>query len=640
MSVKLEEQTEVSDTLRVATEHLLSLQRADGSWWGVLRTNVTMEAEYVLLMHCLDKRDARREQKLRRWILSQQATDGGWAVYPGGPSDVSVTVEAVQALRIIGVDDDACIRRAREFVLAHGGIQATRVFTRLWLALLGQYPWRDLPVVPPEIIFLPDSFPLNLYDFACWARQTVVPLSIVIAHRPVYPLPSRCGVRDLFIPGPTAAPKTRRHARQRALVRIFQIVDGALKLYQAQPCHPGRKIAERRAIDWVVQRQEADGSWGGIQPPWFYSLLALDVCGLKDSEAFAKGCDGLESFGVDSADVWWFQACISPVWDTALAVAALRSAGFAPDHPALVRAAQWLLARQVTVEGDWKHGRPQAEPGGWPFELYNDNYPDVDDTAVVLYALSQVRVPDEDARKRALTSGFRWLRAMQSKNGGWAAFDADQTRTFAALIPFSDFGWVLDPPTEDVTGHALECFGAFGYDTAWDVVSRGIAFLKAAQRPDGAFFGRWGVNCVYGIGMVLPGLAAVGVDMNEEWVVRAVNWLRAHQNPDGGWGETCASYADEALCGQGESTPSQTAWGLLALVAAGCADGPEATRAVQYLQYTQQADGQWLEERYTGTGFPGDFMIGYDMYRLVFPVMALGRYRKAQVGRALAMDRK
>ncbi|MCY0869451.1 MAG: squalene--hopene cyclase, partial [Firmicutes bacterium] len=388
MSVKLEQRTDVSDTLRAATEHLLSLQRDDGSWWGVLRTNVTMEAEYILLMHCLDKRDARREQKVRNWILSQQQADGGWSVYPGGPSDVSVTVEAVQALRLIGAaDEDAVVQRAREFVLAHGGIQATRVFTRLWLALVGQYPWRDLPVIPPEIIFLPDSFPLNLYDFACWARQTVVPLAIVIAHRPVYPLPSRCGVRDLFVSGSTSAVKTRRPVGQKALVRIFQMADGALKLYQAQPWHPGRKIAERRAIDWVVERQEADGSWGGIQPPWFYSLLALDVCGRRDTEAFVRGCEGLEAFGVESQDAWWFQACISPVWDTALSVIALRSAGFAPDHPALTRAAQWLLARQVTAAGDWKHGRPQAEPGGWPFELYNDNYPDVDDTAVVLYAL-------------------------------------------------------------------------------------------------------------------------------------------------------------------------------------------------------------------------------------------------------------
>jgi squalene-hopene/tetraprenyl-beta-curcumene cyclase len=605
-----------------ATQSLINRQREDGYWWGRLASNVCMEAEYVLLCHCLQRRNPHRERKIVAYLFNQQRSDGTWAIYPGGPGDLNATVEAYQALKLMGVPaDDARIQKAKEFIVAHGGIEATRVFTRLWLAMVGQYPWRKLPELPPEVMFLPTWMPLNIYDFASWARATVVALTIVMNRRPVFPLPPGAEVPELHVDTGSSG--------RRADGRFFAALDRLLKVYHESPWQPLRKIAEAKALQWVLDHQEADGNWGGIQPPWFYSLLALKVTGHTDHPAFKQGWEALESFAVDEGDQWWFQACVSPVWDTGLTVLALRAAGVAADHPALVRAGEWLLAKQVLRGGDWQKRRPKARPGGWAFEFYNENYPDVDDTAIVLMALNGLRLPDEARRRQALTAGFRWLVAMQSKNGGWGAFDADNTRTLVNRIPFCDFGEVIDPPSEDVTAHVLECFGSFGYDDAWSVIQRGLTYLRREQKPFGPWFGRWGVNYIYGTGAVVPALAAVGVDVREPWIVRALDWLEDHQNEDGGWGEDCRSYEDERLAGHGESTPSQTAWALLALIAGGRADTEAARRGVQYLIQKQRPDGGWDEDKYTGTGFPRDFYIGYEMYRDVFPLMALGRYRRA-----------
>lgn len=611
-----------------AVSHLLGRQRSDGSWWGLLASNVCMEAEYVLLSHCLDRRNPTREAQITRHLLATQTPEGAWVLYAGGPGDLNATVEAYQALKILGLSENAePMQQARSFILSRGGINRTRVFTRIWLALVGQYPWDLLPILPPELVFFPNWAPLNLYDFASWARPTVVALSLVMARRPVFALPPEQGVMELYN-GPPQPVLTNQEVG-----RFWTALDRFLHSYHHWAPASVRRRAEQAALDWLLSHQEADGSWGGIQPPWFYALLALKTLGLTHLPAFERGWQGLESFGVTTHDGrWWLQACVSPTWDTALSVLALREAGLPPDHPALIRAGQWLLGQQVFRGGDWQVRRPRAAPGGWPFEFVNANYPDIDDTAVVLMALQQLQLPDAEARRRALTAGFRWMVAMQSKNGGWGAFDADNTRPFPRRIPFSDFGWVTDPPTEDVTGHVLECLGGFGYDEAWPVVARAIQFLRAHQHPAGPWFGRWGVNYLYGTGAVLPGLKAVGVDLAQPWIQRALDWVEAHQNPDGGWGEDPRSYVDPGFAGRGESTPSQTAWALLALLAGERVKSTAVRRGVAYLVHTQRPDGGWDEAAYTGTGFPGDFYIQYEMYRLVFPLLALARYEKAVRG--------
>ncbi|MCL6453341.1 MAG: squalene--hopene cyclase [Alicyclobacillus sp.] len=626
MSVQISEPLATDETIQAAVESLLRRQHPDGYWWAHLETNVTMEAEYVFLAHCLGRRDRDREQKLARHLLAHQTEEGAWVLYPGGPGDLNCTVEAYLALKMMGLREDAePMEKARAFVRSNGGAASTRVFTRMWLALLGLYPWSQVPVVPPEVMWLPKWAPLNIYDFASWARSTIVPLSVVMSRRPVYPLPDGMGISELYVAGVKPVRKAKDGWGD-----FFNGIDRLLQHYQKWPFHVGRIAAERRAIEWVLDHQERDGNWGGIQPPWFYSLLALKAAGLEQHPAFEKGWAALETFGVETDDGrWWFHACISPTWDTGLSVLALRHAGLPADHPALVRAGEWLLDRQIFADGDWKVRRPNAKGGGWAFEFVNDRYPDTDDTAVILTALNKLRLPDEERRKRALTAGFRWLTAMQSKNGGWGAFDADNASNWPNRIPFCDFGAVIDPPSEDVTAHVLECYGTFGYDDAWKVAERGVDYLKRTQRPDGSWYGRWGVNHVYGTGAVLPALAAIGVDLREPWVQRALDWLEAHQNEDGGFGESCRSYEDPAWVGRGESTPSQTAWGLLGLVTGGRANSEAALRAYRWLRDHQREDGGWDEVLYTGTGFPGDFYIGYRLYAQVFPVMALGRYRQA-----------
>ncbi|MDP9727481.1 squalene--hopene cyclase [Alicyclobacillus tolerans] len=627
MSVQLSDSLLAEEVIQAASRYLLHLQHAEGYWMAWLETNVTMEAEYVFLLHCMGRCNRDREQKLVRHILAGQTEEGAWTLFPGGPGDLNCTVEAYLALKMLGMQEQhEPLAKARNFIQNHGGVECTRVFTRMWLALLGLYPWKSIPVVPVEMMFLPRWAPLNIYDFASWARSTMVPLSIVMSRRPVFPLENGLSIDELFVREQPSPPLRGEDGWE----RFFRGIDELLHLYQRFPFHIGRKAAEQKAIDWILRHQERDGNWAGIQPAWFYSLLALKVVGMEKSEAFRKGWEALETFGVETDDGrWWFHACISPTWDTGLSVLALTSAGLPSNHPSLLKAGNWLLQQQIFVHGDWKIRRPKAQGGGWAFEFMNDCYPDLDDTAVILMALSKLRLPDEERRKKSLTAGFQWMTAMQSKNGGWAAFDADNITSLPCRIPFCDFGAVTDPPSEDVTAHVLECYGMFGYDEAWHVVRRGVDYLKRTQQTDGSWFGRWGVNYIYGTGAVLPALASVGVNMKEPWVQRALDWLTGHQNEDGGWGESCLSYADPAWIGRGESTPSQTAWALIGLVAGGRANTPAATRAVAYLRNTQRSDGGWDETLYTGTGFPQDFFIGYRLYAHVFPLIALGRYKQA-----------
>jgi squalene-hopene/tetraprenyl-beta-curcumene cyclase len=583
--------TGLDTAVELGAERLLSLQHPDGWWKGELESNATMIAEHLFLHHFLGLRDAETDRLLANELLARRRADGTWSIWFEGPADLSVTVEAYTALKLAGVDAG---ETTRQYIRRNGGVARTRIFTRAFLALIGQWPWRRLAHVPVELILLPANGPLSVYDFACWARQTMVSLSVVEALQPVRPSAidlSEIGGRR------TPASGTPRLSRQRR-----------------------RAIAV--AEQWVRERQEADGSWGGIQPPWVWSLIMLAALGHGfEDETFARGLAGWERFLVRDGDRLRPEACQSPIWDTALSVLALRAAGVPADDPRLRAAGSWLLGEEVTVSGDWAIRRPELAPGGWSFEFDNDLYPDVDDTAVVALALRELELGDDAVRR-----GLDWTLGMQSRSGGWGAFDADNEALWLYKLPICDFGKVTDEPTADVTAHALEALGhERGYDSA---IASGLDWLLAEQEPDGSWFGRWGVNHLYGTGAAVPALEACGVPPEHPAVRRALAWLDSVQQPSGAFGEDILSYCEPARRGRGAATPSQTAWALLAYVAGGAERGLSTQRAAKYLCQSQRSNGDWDEQHYTGTGFPLDFMIGYHLYRLMFPLLALGRLRE------------
>ncbi len=619
--------------------YLLRAQSPEGWWWGELESNVTITAEYLFLTHFLGMGDPARWAKIAAYLRDQQRADGTWGIYYEAPGDLSTTIEAYFALKLAGTSpDEPCMQQARAFILSKGGVPKARIFTKIWLALLGQYDWRGLPVMPPELIFLPSWFPFNIYDFACWARGTIVPMFILLTEHPTRPVPKVAGVSELYCrPADRldwSLPK-REPAPLLSWRRFFLGVDKVLRRLEQQRWKPLRKRARRAVERWIIAHQEADGSWGGIQPPWVYSLLALSVLGHTPSDpVMAKGLRGFEDFAIEDERTFRTQSCMSPVWDTCLAAAALLDSGLPPDHPALVQAGRWLMDEQIFSGGDWQVKNKRGRPGGWAFEFQNDLYPDTDDAAEVLLALRRISFPPEEERRQqiAIDRGTEWLLSMQSKNGGFGAFDVDNTRRAITQIPFCDFGEVIDPPSEDVTAHILEWFGAIGLSREHPQVAAALRYLKREQQADGSWWGRWGVNHIYGTGAVLPALRALGEDMRQEYIRRAARWLLKAQQADGGWGETCASYDDPKLRGVGATTASQTAWALLGLLAVkrgGAADARINTaieRGIAYLLEHQAEDGIWEEPYFTGTGFPRAFMIKYHLYRVYFPLMALGRY--------------
>lgn len=612
------EALQLRTALDQAVQWLLNQQDGEGWWCGELETNVTMTAEHVLLLRFLDLSLERIKDGAMQHILDNQRDDGSWALYFGGPADLSTTIEAYVALKVLGVDPghDA-MQQALKVIYQQGGVAKARVFTKIWLALFGQYPWSGVPSMPPELIYLPPSIPFNLYDFACWARGTIAPLLIVISRRPVKSL--GCDVSELIAPG-----------TEDLLTRIpgsglFWWLDKLLKLYEVLPWQPGRSRARRRVVDWIVQRQEADGSWGGIQPPWVYSLIALYLEGMStDHPVMCKGIEGLEGFMLEDESGWRFQACMSPIWDTAWALLALRSAGIERNHPGIQRAVQWLLQEQIFTGGDWQVRCGPVPCGGWAFEFENDIYPDIDDTAVVVLALLKAGV-EADVRD-AVARAVQWVLVTRSRNGAWGAFDKDNTRQIVYRLPFADFGALLDPPTEDVTAHVLEMLAHVDAPDKERIVRVALKYLRQTQCPEGCWFGRWGVNYIYGTWCVISALVALrdrGYAV-QDMIEKGATWLLAHQNKDGGWGESCYSYEDSSFAGRGQSTPSQTAWAVLALQGAGLGQHATCLRGLTYLRETQ-LDGTWQEREHTGTGFPRDFYINYHLYRHIFPMMALAK---------------
>jgi len=650
----------LNEAIDGAVEWLVQNQAPEGYWVGRLESNSCMEAEWILALHFLGVQDEDKFQRLAKAILNEQRPDGSWGIYYGAPDgDINTTVECYAALRAVGMDPQSGeLRSARQWILRNGALNHLRVFTKFWLALIGEWSWEAVPTLPPELIFLPSWFPINIYSFASWARATLLPLSILSARRPVRPLPEGRRLDELFPQGRAAAsPPMKPSSRGLTWERIFFAVDRLLSRYVSFPWRPGRETAIRLCTEWIIRHQEADGAWGGIQPPWVYSLMALHVEGYPlDHPVMAKGIGAIDAphWKYERDGGTYVQACNSPVWDTVLSLLALLDCDLDAERcPAIVKAVQWVLDQQVFAPGDWQVKARGVEPGGWAFEFANRNYPDTDDTAVALLVLARARrfLRDSERIETAIRRGERWLVGLQCADGGWGAFDKDNMNLIVTKIPFCDFGEVLDPPSVDLTGHAVEALAHLGRSMKDPVVVRALRYIRKEQEPDGSWFGRWGVNYLYGTGAVLPALRAIGEDMTSEYVLRAARWLVSHQNPDGGWGETPASYMEESLRGVGESTPSQTAWALMGLLALGVHDFDDAVeRGVRFLLDRQQ-DGTWNEPQYTGTGFPGyghgsrsvldqsgtldqgtelarGFMINYNLYRHYFPLMALGRAKR------------
>ncbi|WP_409234448.1 squalene--hopene cyclase [Streptomyces sp. PA5.6] len=611
--------------MRRSTDFLLARQDAEGWWKGDLETNVTMDAEDLLLRQFLGIRDEDTTRAAALFIRGEQRDDGTWATFYGGPGELSTTIEAYVALRLAcDRPDEPHMARASAWIRDRGGIAEARVFTRIWLALFGWWKWDDLPELPPELIYFPKWVPLNIYDFGCWARQTIVPLTIVSAKRPVRPAPFALDElhTDARVPNPT-----KPLASVASWDGVFQRLDKALHVYHKVAPRPLRRAAMNSAARWIIERQENDGCWGGIQPPAVYSVIALHLLGYDlDHPVLKAGLASLDRFAVWREDgSRMIEACQSPVWDTCLATIALADAGVPADHPQLVKAADWMLGEQIVRPGDWSVRRPRLAPGGWAFEFHNDNYPDIDDTAEVALALRRVAHPDKARLENAIDRGVRWNLGMQSKNGAWGAFDVDNTSPFPNRLPFCDFGEVIDPPSADVTGHVVEMLAVEGrsHDPR---TRRGIEWLLAEQEENGAWFGRWGVNYIYGTGSVVPALITAGLPASHPAIRRAVRWVESVQNDDGGWGEDLRSYRDRGWVGHGTSSASQTAWALLALLSAGEREAKSTERGIAWLVEAQRADGSWDEPYFTGTGFPWDFSINYHLYRQVFPLTALGRY--------------
>jgi squalene-hopene/tetraprenyl-beta-curcumene cyclase len=620
----------LDEAIARAQQRLLGLQHPDGYWHAPLEANVGMDAQYIIFNHFMGRRRRETEQRLVARIQVAQSDDGSWPLYPGGPGHLSTTIEAYFAMKLSGVSaDHPSMRHAREFIRTHGGLERAGVFTRTFLAYFGQYPWWSLPAMPVELVLLPPWFPLNIYAMSSWARETVVPLTVLMAKQPHLPIPSECGVEELWLAPPT--PRSVGFARSSEWLSVrnaFLAIDWVLQRLGRSPWKPWRRRALARAEEWILERQDRNGGWGGIQPPMLNCVMALRALGYPDDHpAIATGVQAIEDFLVEHDGQLFFQPCVSPTWDSALTAKALLDSGLPTDHPALVRSAEWLIANQIFEPGDWSVRNPNLEPGGWAFEFANDWYPDTDDTAVILMMLQRIAVPDVAAQRRALAYGTNWVLGMQSRNGGWGAFDTDNDAEFLNRIPFADMEAMIDPPTEDLTGRLLELMGNLGFDRGYGRARRAIAFLRRTQRTDGAWWGRWGGNFIYGTWSALTGLRAVGEPLDAPSVGSAVAWLAAHQNPDGGWGETLGSYDDETLAGRGASTPSQTAWAVLGLLAGTDVLRDAVRRGVEHLLDTQRPDGGWDETEFTGTGFPRHFYLRYWMYREYFPLMALGQCR-------------
>jgi squalene-hopene/tetraprenyl-beta-curcumene cyclase len=611
---------------------LLARQTEEGCWVGELQGDTILESEWILLMGFLGREDDPRVARAARYILAQQQPDGGWSNYPDGPPELSVSVKAYFALKLAGHDPSAgYMQRACAVIRSLGGAAGCNSFTKFYLALLGQFPYANCPSVPPEMMLLPRWAYVNIYAMSSWTRTIVVPLSIFSAYKPVRPLPPQKGIRELFLrPPETPLWPARPTKRWLTWTNFFLAVDRLIKAAERLGLGGIRRAALRRAEQWMRERFEDSDGLGAIFPPMIYTVVALRCLGVPDDHPDVQwALKQLDNLMIEEGDSLRLQPCFSPVWDTALTLNSLADAGVPGDEPAVRQAVRWLLEREVRRPGDWSVAHRGVEPSGWFFEYRNGFYPDTDDTAMVLMALAKTGQASTPEGRPATERALRWLLAMQNEDGGWGAFDRDINREVLTRVPFADHNAMLDPSCPDITARVLEALGHHGYTVHHPRVQKALAFLERTQERSGAWRGRWGVNYIYGTWQVLQGLAATGFDRTHPMVRRAVAWLTQVQQPCGGWGESCRSYDDPAWAGQGTPTASQTAWALLGLIAAGESSSDAVQSGIDYLIRTQQPDGTWDEEQFTGTGFPKVFYLKYHMYSLYFPLMALARYARA-----------
>jgi len=617
-----------------AVQWLLGLQNRDGHWCAELQGDTILETEYYLYLRYTGLGNPTVYRQLTNYVVSQQNEEGGWGLFPGAASELSATVKAYVMLKAEGRDPESdFMKRIRDVILKLGGVVFVNSFTKIQLALAGLYDWNAVPAVPPELILFPKNFYFSIYSMSAWSRTMIVPLAVVCHYKQTVPL--GIDVDELYVGGRARAnPRMRYDRNPFTWHNFFLVWDRIIKTCESLRIHPLRRWALWKSHQWLRDRIKHSEGLGTIFPALVNSIIALKALGYSyDDAVVRREHQELERFHIlendesspESAKLH-LQPCFSPVWDTGWAALSLRKAGLASNDPNMVRAVEWLLTKETRLRGDWYIKNPQAEPSGWYFEYRNEWYPDVDDTTLVLRVLNMTEIPNQAELARASERGLAWLIGMQCRGGGWAAFDKDNDKFIFTKVPFADHNAMIDPPTADITGRVLELLGELGYTTEDRMVSRAIRFIRSEQETDGSWFGRWGVNYVYGTWQVLVGLASVGEDMNQPYIQRAVRWLKSLQQENGGWGETLHSYEEPHRKTEGTPTASQTAWAILGLIAAGETRSQAVSRGFDYLVREQTADGDWKEEEWTGTGFPKVFYLRYHYYRHYFPLLALGTY--------------
>jgi squalene-hopene/tetraprenyl-beta-curcumene cyclase len=627
---------EIARAIARAQENLLGQQKPDGHWCGELLVDSTLCSDYVVFMHWCGEVDTQLQRRCVRHILKRQLPEGGWNIYHGGPSEINASVKAYFALKLAGCSVDApFMQEARATIMRLGGIPQMNTFSKLYLALLGVFPWKYLPAIPVEMVLLPGWAPFHIYKMSSWSRAMLLPLSIINHFKPTRVLPGEKQLHELYPLGTEQAdlrlPRSDNFWTWR---NFFLRLDDTLKFLQPLRLGLLRRRALEAAERWMLERiGEGSDGLAAVYPAMLNSLIALRALGYsKRNPVYAKAEKDFAGLFVDDPEDFRIQPCLSPVWDTAITMISLADSGVPPEHPALQKAAGWLVNKEVRIRGDWAVNNSYPEASGWAFEYNNVYYPDVDDTAMVLMALRLVQPKDPQLLNQLFRRALGWQLSFQCHDGGWAAFDKNVTTPWLEDMPFADHNAILDPTCSDLTARTLELLGYIGFDRNTECVRDGIKYLIATQDDDGSWYGRWGVNYIYGTWQVLRGLWAIGEDMTQDWILRGRDWLESCQNSDGGWGETCGTYENPSTKGIGPSTASQTAWAIMGICACGDLDRPSIQRGLRYLLRSQNPDGSWDEEQITGTGFPRTFYLKYDMYRQNFPLLALATYVNYRAG--------